>query len=72
MLAFAGHVDVVPTGDESAWRHPPFAGHVDEHGILWGRGAADMKGAVAAMLVAVVDLVMIRLSPRIPLVLDCC
>ncbi|GBD40991.1 Succinyl-diaminopimelate desuccinylase [bacterium HR39] len=51
VLAFSGHVDVVPPGDESAWRHPPFAG-VIEDGLLWGRGACDMKGAVAAFTAA--------------------
>jgi succinyl-diaminopimelate desuccinylase len=50
-LCFAGHVDVVPPGDEAAWTHPPFAAMVDE-GVLYGRGAVDMKGAIAAMLAA--------------------
>jgi succinyl-diaminopimelate desuccinylase len=50
-LCFAGHVDVVPPGDEAAWTHPPFAAEV-EGGILYGRGAADMKGGVAAMMAA--------------------
>ncbi|WP_034493009.1 succinyl-diaminopimelate desuccinylase [Afifella pfennigii] len=50
-LAFAGHVDVVPTGEAEAWRHPPFAG-VSEEGILYGRGAVDMKGSIAAMAAA--------------------
>ncbi|MEM6641137.1 MAG: succinyl-diaminopimelate desuccinylase [Pseudomonadota bacterium] len=51
MLCFAGHTDVVPTGPEADWTHPPFAG-VIEHGVLHGRGAVDMKGAVAAMVTA--------------------
>ena len=42
-LVFAGHTDVVPPGEEAAWRHPPFAGEV-EGGMLYGRGAVDMKG----------------------------
>jgi len=50
-LVFAGHTDVVPAGDISRWRHDPFAGEV-ESGRLWGRGASDMKGAVAAFAVA--------------------
>ncbi len=50
-LCFAGHTDVVPTGPESGWQHPPFAG-VIEAGILHGRGAADMKGSLAAMVAA--------------------
>ena len=50
-LVFAGHTDVVPPGDEAAWRHDPF-GAVIEDGWLHGRGAADMKGGVAAALAA--------------------
>lgn len=50
-LCLAGHADVVPPGDEAAWRHPPFAA-VIENGVLYGRGAADMKGGVAALLAA--------------------
>ncbi|TRO93645.1 succinyl-diaminopimelate desuccinylase [Glycocaulis profundi] len=51
-LAFAGHTDVVPAGDEAAWSRPPFGAEVAD-GILWGRGAADMKGAIAAFTAAV-------------------
>jgi succinyl-diaminopimelate desuccinylase len=50
-LAFAGHTDVVPTGDEKNWDNPPFE-PVIRDGMLFGRGAADMKGSLAAMLVA--------------------
>ncbi|MBP1182550.1 succinyl-diaminopimelate desuccinylase [Methylobacterium sp. PvR107] len=49
-LVFAGHTDVVPEG-EGAWRHDPFAGAVAD-GMLYGRGAADMKGGIACMLAA--------------------
>ncbi|MCJ2053616.1 succinyl-diaminopimelate desuccinylase [Methylobacterium sp. J-070] len=49
-LLFAGHTDVVPTG-EAAWRHGPFDGTVAD-GMLYGRGAADMKGGIACMLAA--------------------
>jgi len=52
LLAFAGHTDVVPTGPASQWRHPPFAAVV-KNGLLTGRGAADMKGSIAAMTTAV-------------------
>lgn len=55
-LAFAGHTDVVPTGDESAWCYPPFSGEVVD-GMLHGRGAADMKGSLAAMIIACVEFV---------------
>ena len=50
-FCFAGHTDVVPLGEASAWTHDPFAGHVSE-GKLWGRGTADMKCAIAAFIVA--------------------
>ncbi len=53
-LLFAGHTDVVPPGEESAWTHPPFAGAI-EGGMLYGRGAVDMKGGIAAMLAAALD-----------------
>lgn len=52
LFVFAGHTDVVPTGPEDQWRHPPFSAHIEE-GVLYGRGAADMKGDIAAMVTAV-------------------
>ncbi|AFU98279.1 succinyl-diaminopimelate desuccinylase [Simiduia agarivorans] len=51
LLAFAGHTDVVPTGPASAWKFPPFEPTLHE-GMLYGRGAADMKGSLAAMVTA--------------------
>ncbi len=51
LLVFAGHTDVVPTGPESKWRCPPFEPTLDGD-TLYGRGAADMKGSLAAMVVA--------------------
>ena len=51
LFVFAGHTDVVPTGPESEWRHPPFS-PTEENGLLYGRGAADMKGSLAAMITA--------------------
>ncbi|WP_146803914.1 succinyl-diaminopimelate desuccinylase, partial [Bisbaumannia pacifica] len=53
VLAFAGHTDVVPSGPEVHWQHPPFEPCIDDEGMLWGRGAADMKGSLAAMITAV-------------------
>ena len=53
-LVFAGHTDVVPPGDEALWRHLPFAGDIAD-GVLFGRGAVDMKGAIASKLAAVLD-----------------
>jgi succinyl-diaminopimelate desuccinylase len=50
-LTLAGHVDVVPPGPEGRWRHPPFAAAIEE-GMLYGRGAVDMKGGLAAMMAA--------------------
>jgi succinyl-diaminopimelate desuccinylase len=50
-FAFAGHTDVVPTGDLAGWSAPPFAADIAD-GFLIGRGAADMKGAIAAFVVA--------------------
>ncbi|AJY47342.1 succinyl-diaminopimelate desuccinylase [Martelella endophytica] len=50
-LMFAGHTDVVPPGDESAWKHPPFAAAIDD-GRLYGRGAVDMKGGIACFVAA--------------------
>jgi succinyl-diaminopimelate desuccinylase len=53
-LVFAGHTDVVPPGDESRWRYGPFAGETAD-GVLFGRGAVDMKGGIACMLAAALD-----------------
>jgi succinyl-diaminopimelate desuccinylase len=50
-LCFAGHTDVVPPGDEAMWKSPPFAPEVRD-GKLYGRGAADMKTAIAAFMCA--------------------
>jgi len=51
LFCFAGHTDVVPTGPESKWQHPPFSATVED-GMLHGRGAADMKGSIAAFVTA--------------------
>ncbi|MFW0054093.1 MAG: succinyl-diaminopimelate desuccinylase [Arsenophonus endosymbiont of Dermacentor nuttalli] len=50
-LAFAGHTDVVPAGATQDWSYPPFTPKL-KNGLLYGRGAADMKGSLAAMIVA--------------------
>ncbi len=50
-LVFAGHTDVVPPGDVTRWRFDPFSAAVAD-GFLWGRGACDMKGGVAAAVAA--------------------
>ena len=56
LFCFAGHTDVVPSGDEGSWSTPPFE-PVIENGVLYGRGAADMKGSLAAMITATEDFV---------------
>tara|TARA_A100001391_G_scaffold67430_1_gene43127 strand:- start:1376 stop:2503 length:1128 start_codon:yes stop_codon:yes gene_type:complete len=56
LFVFAGHTDVVPTGAVEHWRHDPFV-PTEEDGLLYGRGAADMKGSIAAMMVAVEEFV---------------
>ncbi|HEV3242516.1 MAG TPA: succinyl-diaminopimelate desuccinylase, partial [Methyloceanibacter sp.] len=53
-LCFGGHTDVVPPGDEALWTYPPFGGVVED-GVLYGRGASDMKGAIAAFAAAALD-----------------
>src|SRR3978361_2569831 len=53
-LVFAGHTDVVPPGDESRWTHGAFAGEVKD-GLLYGRGAVDMKGGIACSVAAVLE-----------------
>ncbi|HEX7048382.1 MAG TPA: succinyl-diaminopimelate desuccinylase [Gammaproteobacteria bacterium] len=52
LFVFAGHTDVVPTGPEAEWKFPPFE-PTEHDGFLYGRGAADMKGGLAAMITAV-------------------
>src|SRR6185437_10341790 len=55
-LIFAGHTDVVPVGDNTAWRFNPFAAELAED-MVWGRGASDMKGAIAAFTSAALGFV---------------
>lgn len=51
-ICYAGHTDVVPTGDENHWTHPPFSAAIDGD-IMYGRGTSDMKGANVAFVVAI-------------------
>src|SRR5215510_2495747 len=53
-LMFAGHTDVVPPGDPKTWSHAPFDADIDG-GVLYGRGAVDMKGAIACKVAATLD-----------------
>lgn len=55
-FVFAGHTDVVPAGAEADWRHGPFEGAIEE-GVLFGRGAVDMKGGIASFAAAALDFV---------------
>ncbi|WP_170370130.1 succinyl-diaminopimelate desuccinylase [Ruegeria arenilitoris] len=55
-FGFNGHTDVVPVGDEAAWTRPPFGAEIHD-GVLYGRGATDMKSGVAAFVAAAVDFV---------------
>ena len=51
VFGFNGHTDVVPPGDEAAWTYPPFSAEMKD-GVIWGRGATDMKSGVAAFVAA--------------------
>src|ERR1700687_4403115 len=53
-LLFAGHTAVVAPGEPAKWTHPPFAGEIAD-GMIYGRGAVDMKGAIACALAAALD-----------------
>ncbi len=53
-IAFAGHTDVVPSGDAAQWRFDPFSGEIAD-GFIWGRGACDMKSGVAASVAAALN-----------------
>ncbi|MCC5995565.1 MAG: succinyl-diaminopimelate desuccinylase [Oceanicaulis sp.] len=63
VFCFAGHTDVVPPGPDAAWTHPPFAAEIADD-QLWGRGAADMKGAIAAMTAAVEAYLALHGAPK--------
>jgi succinyl-diaminopimelate desuccinylase len=63
VLVIAGHTDVVPVGDEAGWRHAPFSGEIID-GVMYGRGACDMKGGLAAMTAAAISFV--RANPAFP------
>lgn len=62
-LAFMGHTDVVPA-EAMHWSHPPFAGHLDDSGFVWGRGAVDMKNETATRAVAMAMLARSGFRPR--------
>ncbi|TNE31633.1 MAG: succinyl-diaminopimelate desuccinylase [Alphaproteobacteria bacterium] len=55
-FCFAGHTDVVPPGDTDSWQHDPFSGIIDDD-KLYGRGASDMKGGIAAFVAAAADFI---------------
>lgn len=62
-FCYAGHTDVVPVGQAEGWDEPPFSGAVKD-GVLWGRGAADMKGGIAAFVAAVSELLATGWTPK--------
>lgn len=62
-LALVGHTDVVPA-DARDWTHPPFSGHLDSDGFLWGRGACDMKNEVVTRAVALAHLARTGFQPN--------
>lgn len=62
-LLFAGHTDVVPTGDAAKWRHDPFSAEIAD-GMVWGRGAVDMKGGIAAFVAAALDYIAKKGAPK--------
>lgn len=72
-FCFAGHVDVVPPGDEALWTHSPFAAEIAD-GMIYGRGACDMKGSVAAFTAAALGFLhdrAARFSGSISLLITC-
>ena len=62
-LMFAGHTDVVPVGNEADWSHPPFAAEIAD-GMLYGRGAVDMKGGIACFVTALARLIEEKGAPK--------
>lgn len=64
LICFAGHTDVVPTGPMEQWSSPPFEPTIRD-GVLYGRGAADMKGSIAAAVTAVERLLAVREHHRV-------
>lgn len=55
-LVISGHMDVVNSGDPAQWTYPPFSAHIDEHGVMWGRGTSDMKSGLVALVFALIAL----------------
>ncbi|MEM4346351.1 MAG: ArgE/DapE family deacylase [Candidatus Caldarchaeum sp.] len=68
-LLFNGHVDVIPVGDESSWRHHPWRSEVKQ-GCIYGRGASDMKSGLAAYTFALLSVVEAGLKPRGDVILE--
>jgi succinyl-diaminopimelate desuccinylase len=61
LVVFVGHTDVVPPGPTTEWKFPPFEGFIDDQNVLHGRGAVDMKGGIAAFIIALEDF--LQLNP---------
>lgn len=62
-FCFGGHTDVVPPGDEAAWKFPPFSGTIED-GILYGRGTADMKANIACFIAALSSYIEAHGAPK--------
>jgi hypothetical protein len=62
-LLLNGHMDIIPVEPAAAWTHAPLSGH-EGHGQVYGRGASDMKGGLAAMTMAVKTLQELKLRPQ--------
>ena len=68
ILGFCGHLDVVESGNEKQWKHPPFSGNIDED-YIYGRGAVDMKSGISSFITAVEELIAIDFSGSIVIML---
>lgn len=68
-LCFAGHIDVVPVANPAAWQHDPFSVALKDPQTVYGRGAVDMKGAIAAFLIAAQDVIRSQPTGSISLLL---
>ncbi|MHA1150177.1 MAG: M20 family metallopeptidase [Promethearchaeota archaeon] len=69
-LLFNGHLDVVPPGMEGEWKNPPLSGYIKRNKFIFGRGATDMKGGLAAMVISMLILKKLRFEAKGNLILN--